>query len=75
MTDHNNPPAPVAGDTGADAEMLDWLIKNQDATVCSDGAYGLYHVWFRYSNRTTEKFKTPREAIRAAMATTQEAPQ
>lgn len=51
-----------------DTEMLDWLIKHSDATVLHGSAYGPYQVWFRYSGRTTDEFKTPREAIRAAMA-------
>ena len=52
--------------TKLDAERLDWLLKNADATVVSGGAYGLYHVWFRYSNRVTDEYKSAREAIDAA---------
>jgi hypothetical protein len=50
-----------------DAARLDWLLKNNDAVIINDGAYGPYHVWFRYSNRVTEKCKTGREAIDRAM--------
>lgn len=50
-----------------DAMRLDWMIKHHDATICADGAYGQFHIWFRYSNRTTSEAKTARAAIDAAM--------
>lgn len=63
LYEHPLPPDDVV----RDAERLDWLLKNPDVTVCSDGAYGPFHVWFRYSNRTTEPKNTARAAIDAAM--------
>lgn len=62
---YTNPLPPA--DVVRDAERLDWLLINPDATVCSDGAYGPFHVWFRYSNRTTKPANTARAAIDAAM--------
>lgn len=50
-----------------DAERLDWWIKHTDAVICNGGAYGPYHVMFRYSNRTAPEANTPRAAIDAAM--------
>lgn len=52
----------------ADAERLDWLIANPDATVCSEGPNGPFHVWFRYSMRAADERTTPRAAIDAARA-------
>ena len=49
-----------------DAERFEWMLKHSDATVCSEGPYGKFHVWFRYSNRTTDEYNTAREAIDAA---------
>jgi hypothetical protein len=51
-----------------DAARLDWLINHADATICNGGPYGPYHVWFRYSGRETDKFKTARAAIDAAIS-------
>mgnify|MGYP000382589960 CR=1 FL=1 len=50
-----------------DAERLDWLLSQSDATICSDGVYGPFHIWFRYSNRTTDDAPTARAAIDAAI--------
>lgn len=50
-----------------DAERLDWMLKHPDATICSGGPHGPYHIWFRYSNRTTDEQSTARAAIDAAM--------
>ena len=50
-----------------DAERLDWILAHSDATVCSDGVYGPFHIWFRYSNRTTDEALTARAAIDSAI--------
>ena len=55
-------------DLRRDVERLDWLLDHSDATICSDGAYGPHHVWFRYSNRITDEAKTKRAAIDLAMS-------
>lgn len=49
-----------------DADRLEWWIKHPDAAIVNSGAYGPYQVWFRYSNRVTDMFSTPRKAIDAA---------
>lgn len=57
----------VLAQAGRDAERLDWMLKHTDATICSGGPYGPYHIWFRYSNRKTDEQPTARAAIDAAM--------
>lgn len=50
-----------------DAERLQWMIDHPDATIISDGPYGPFHIWFRYSCRIVgEGSKTSRDAIDAA---------
>ncbi|MDE2442637.1 MAG: hypothetical protein KGP14_16610 [Betaproteobacteria bacterium] len=60
--------APQVDDIALDTERLNWLLDHPDAAICSDGANGPFHIWFRYSNRTTEKAKTARAAIDAALS-------
>lgn len=69
----------IVGDTGAsailtverlraEAERLDWLIANSDATICNAGPNGPYHVWFRHRSIWTDGHLTARAAIDAARA-------